>query len=604
MEQPADRRPSGSAGLGHRLARWLLVVLAVLVPAALFGVTTARAEASLGPHLARYEVTTDHLVTVDLGPLGTLVIDSPLPLTLGARVVVQEIPRDVTAVEQADTLAALGTDLESYVQFFSGPQAALDVAVRALVTDAVRRTVLAALAVAIGAGLVRVLLGRARREELEARLAPHRRDTVLATGIVLVLAATVTSSDRAEPRLPDGALASRVFDDTPLEGARLTGRLAGVIDTYGGYVVEAYLDNETFYDQARSNLQVAWEARAAADAELGALRAAIRDGSPLPAPSPPPPATGEQDEVDGPTPAPTSSPSPTQGAEDGDDDAVPRQEAGAQGTGAAEGDQAVEASDGPEVEPVTLLVVSDLHCNVGMARVIREAAELGEVDVILNAGDTTVNGTAVESYCITAFAGAVPPGVTMVVSDGNHDSVETSAQERRAGMTVLDGKVVEVAGLRILGDSDPNATRIGIGTSPVGDESAGQMGRRLAEAACADPDGVDLLLVHTPSVGSYPLGTGCVPAQVSGHAHRRIGPVSMGEGVRYVSSSTAGAAHGQPTVGPLNGIAEMTILRFDPQSRRFLDYRLIRVHPDAAVDVGLALRWPGTSDPWLRRGIR
>src|SRR5690606_36392563 len=109
-------------------ARWVRVlrgvglVLALLLPSAAWGVGTASAEATLGPHLARYEVTLDGDVTVDLGPLGTLVIDSPLPLALGARVVVQEIPNELTSLEPAETLEALGGDLRGYVQFFSAPQ--------------------------------------------------------------------------------------------------------------------------------------------------------------------------------------------------------------------------------------------------------------------------------------------------------------------------------------------------------------------------------------------------------------------------------------------------------------------------------------------------
>jgi predicted phosphodiesterase len=342
--------------------------------------------------------------------------------------------------------------------------------------------------------------------------------------------------------------ASAVFDGTPLEGARITGRLAGVIDTYGGYVVDAYRDNESFYDGAVTNLETAWAERAASDAELAVLRRSSTLRSPT---------------------APTS-PSPTTGAD-----------------GADEGS-----------EPVVMLVVSDLHCNVGMARVIRSVAEHSGATIVLNAGDTTINGTAVESYCVTAFVGAVPDGAQMVVADGNHDSEQTSAQERAAGVVVLSGEVVDVAGVRILGDSDPNATRIGVGTSLVGEETVVDAGRRLAEVACADRDGVDLLLVHNPNVGNRAQDEGCAPAQVSGHVHRRIGPTAHGEGVRFVSSSTAGAVQGQATLGPLNGVAELTILRFDPDSRSFIDYRLVRVFPDAQVSVGFAVRWPdGVAEP-------
>ena len=70
------RRAPWRPPTARRLARGVAIGLAVLVPAAAWGVTTAQTQASLGPHLAHYEVTVDHLVTIDLGPLGTVVIAS------------------------------------------------------------------------------------------------------------------------------------------------------------------------------------------------------------------------------------------------------------------------------------------------------------------------------------------------------------------------------------------------------------------------------------------------------------------------------------------------------------------------------------------------
>lgn len=550
------------------VGRGALVVLAVLVPSAVWGVATASAEGSLGPHLARYEVTLDHAVTVDVGPLGTLVIDSPLPLTLGARVVVQEIPREVTAVGAADTLSALGADLQSYVQFFTAPEATLDVAVQALLLDALRRALLAAALITGTTLAVRGALGPVRRAELWGRVRPWRALIGAGTALVLLVTTTVTASTPLSAARTDARPASAVFDGTPLEGAMITGRLAGVIDTYGRYVVDAYRTNEEFYDGAVAAVEVAWDERAAADAELQALRDALVLG-----PAGPGMPAGSV-ELQPPTPSPSATPSTT----------VPSASASASASSAA-------ATERPS-DSVVAVVVSDLHCNVGMARVIRAVAERAGADLVLNAGDTTVNGTAVESYCVNAFSQAVPDGAELVVADGNHDSDETSAQERRTGARVLDGEVIEVAGLRILGDSDPNATRVGVGTVPVGEESLVDAGRRLAEVACADEDGVDLLLVHNPNMGNATLDQGCAPAQVSGHQHRRTGPVAYRHGIRYVSSSTAGAALNQVTVGPLRGVAELTVLRFDPDTGAVTDYRLIRVHPDGSATVGLALRWP------------
>ena len=186
--------PTGpDAGVVRRWwPRVLLAVLAVLV-ALTFGVTTASVEGGFGPHEARYDITTDDTVTVDLGPLGTLQIDSPLPLTLGARVTVQEIPASVTELDQARTLAALSGDLQSYLQFFSGPQATVQDVARALIGDALWRSAGALVVLVGGWLLVRFLLGAARREELHQRVRPHVRSIAVA-GVVVALVGTLLTS--------------------------------------------------------------------------------------------------------------------------------------------------------------------------------------------------------------------------------------------------------------------------------------------------------------------------------------------------------------------------------------------------------------------------
>ena len=504
-EAPAPRR---------RAPALVAAALAVLVIALGYGVGTARVTSSFGPHTARYLVSLDSTVTVDLGPLGTIEFDSPVAGPLGARVVVQEIPEDLTALGSADTLAQLTGDLEAYVQFFSGPATTVEHVARELVTDAARRA-LAAAVVLVLAGLgLRALLGPERRRDLAAATRAHRGRIAGGAVVLVVLASLPAAVQRPEPAEPGGAV---VFEGTALEGARITGRLAGVVDTYGGMLIAEVRANDAFYAGATDAVRRAWE------------RAV--------------PAAGAGD---------------------------------------------------PDEESVTVLIVSDLHCNVGMAQVIAEVADLAGADVVLDAGDTTVNGTAVESYCVQALTDALPATATEVVAGGNHDSEETAAQHRAAGAVVLTGDVVEVAGLRILGDRDFQITRIGVGTTQAGEETLTQTGHRLADVAC-DADGVDLLLIHQPEVGQEALDRGCARTQVSGHYHRRIGPEVVGDGVRYVSSSTAGAVLGGATIGPLQGVAEMTVLRL--REGVVQDWRLVQVRPDGAAVVSEAKPWPRPVPP-------
>ncbi|NOV98980.1 metallophosphoesterase family protein [Isoptericola halotolerans] len=511
-----------------RWLRWTLAALAAVIACVGFGITTASATLSLGPHEAEYSVDTDGLVVVDLGPLGTLEIDSPLPLGLGVDVTVKEIPADLSAVGASSTLDRLVGDLDGYLQFYDSPQVTIDAVTVALLGDAARRAGLALVGVVLVGWGVRVLLGEARRRQLSASLAPRTWQLTAGVVIVAFVGTTLVSADVDGPR--QGRPASAVFEGTALEGARITGRLAGVIDTYGGQLVALYDENEAFYEAARADLGQAWnswEIRHAVRTNLGE--------------EPPDPVSGE---------------------------------------------------DGEGI--VSMLVVADLHCNTGMSTVIEEAVQRSGADVVLNAGDTTMNGTAVEKVCVDAFASAVGD-VPMVVADGNHDSVITSQQEAAHGQTILDGGTVEVAGVRILGDRDALETRIGEGTAVARERTPGEQAADLAAAACEqDPD---LLLVHTPVVGLPALDAGCVPLQVSGHTHQRFGPVQVGRGIRYVSASTAGAASGQPTVGPLRGTAEMTLLRFDTTTREWLDVQVIAVTPSGEATVYDRERMPVVVPP-------
>lgn len=548
----------GVRGPHPRLRTWAPRVaggFAVLLVALVFGVTTASTTGSLGPHVARFDVTTDSTVTVDVGPLGTVQIDSPAPLGLGVRATVGEIPRGVTDVSQAATLEALGQDLDQYIAFFSGTRATVHQVLVALAEDAARRTAVALL-VLVGAGLgVRVLLGRRRREELVRTLAPHTRQIVVGGVVVVLVATAVTGSLAPSPAVQaDSVPVSSVFDGTPLHGARITGRLGALVDTYAGQIVAAYRQNEEFYATATTSVTAAWAHWQ-------------RSGSPLAAPTAPgqPPA------------APTPAAPP---ASDGATDAVTASGAPAP----------TPTATAPPAEQVTIVLVSDLHCNVGMAPVIRALVEASGADMVVDAGDTTINGTSVEEQCVRTFADAVPDGVALVAVPGNHDSAVTEAAYAKAGAVVLDGKPRTVDGIRFFGDADPNQTLFGQSAS-TRHETEQQAGARIAKDVCEAGD-VDVLLIHNPRVAAASLDSGCVPASLSGHLHVRTDPVQVGEGVRYISSSTAGAQAGQPTLGPLHGTAELTVLRWDPTGRRFTSWQLVSVSTSATARVDDPQPWP------------
>lgn len=522
--------------------RGIVAVVVTGLLALMVGVSTAHVEAPLGPHEAAYDVTLDQEVRLDLGPLGAVILESPLPWPLGVDVVVAEIPAG--ELQDGDSpLPGLLADVEAYAQLFTVPEAAVADAAYALVADALGRTVVG-WSLLLAALAVGRLASRGRlREELKAGLArPGVTPLVAATALAAAAIVVAPAVDREAPEgRPIAALAG-----TALEGTRVTGRLGEVVDTYGGVVREAFDANAAFYDALSDGLTAAYRA----------------DDEPR-APSGPPDPVADADE--------TAEHAPPSAAEE-DGSAEPSAEP-------------TEEPSIPTPEPVTFLHVSDLHCNVGMADVIARAVELSGAEAVLDTGDTVISGTSVESFCINAFAGALDGAVPWVVATGNHDSVTTAEQERSVGFTVLDGTPVDVAGVRVLGDTDPTLTSIGAGTVPERAETVAQMGERLADTACDDGD-VDVLLVHNPRAGEAVMESGCVPLQLSGHWHRTVGPEMFGNGVRYVSTSSGGGAGGGATMGPLQSEAQMTVVRIDAATGTPLDHRIIAFTPDATVTLG------------------
>jgi hypothetical protein len=240
-----------------------------------------------------------------------------------------------------------------------------------------------------------------------------------------------------------------------------------------------------------------------------------------------------------------------------------------------------------ERDLTTAVFVSDLHCNVSMGRVVAALVAASGADLILNGGDTVVSGTAAEAFCVDAFAEAFP--VPVVVSGGNHDSVTTAVQEEAAGWHVLRGDVVEVAGLRILGDTDPRLTAIGAGTTSLRPETLAAMGVRVGERACEDD--VDVLLVHNPVAARPTARDGCAPLTLSGHWHRRVGPeATEAGGWTYVSSSSGGGNDGGRTIGTLQSTADLTVIRFADGAP--FDHSVVTVAADGTVTVAPWQRFP------------
>jgi predicted phosphodiesterase len=216
-------------------------------------------------------------------------------------------------------------------------------------------------------------------------------------------------------------------------------------------------------------------------------------------------------------------------------------------------------SSGPEA--VKLLAVSDLHNNpLGVDLTLALAGQFN-VDAVLDAGDLTDYGSPLEAKIVNSLKRLAVP---YVFAAGNHDraaviSFVKSLPEGRP----LEGKTVEVKGLRILGSPDPLAFR----RSPADVTPDGSLLNRqvtdLEEALRKEEAPPDLLLVHNPDVARAFAGR--IPVLVSGHTHRQ--EVEKIKGSIYINPGTTGAAGIRglaAPAGPRRTVYSAAILYFSP----------------------------------------
>jgi predicted phosphodiesterase len=183
-------------------------------------------------------------------------------------------------------------------------------------------------------------------------------------------------------------------------------------------------------------------------------------------------------------------------------------------TGPQPGTGRVEALAKADDE-VRILHVSDVHSNPLGLEVTHQLAERFAVDAVLDTGDLTSFGLPIEGRLGELIA-KIP--VPYLFVPGNHDSPgNREALDAVENVELVDDRVVEVKGVRILGIADPTSTA----TNEIDSAEARATKRSAAPAVMAavainEPD---VLAVHDPVMGQGAWGR--VPLIVAGHTHQR-----------------------------------------------------------------------------------
>jgi len=232
-----------------------------------------------------------------------------------------------------------------------------------------------------------------------------------------------------------------------------------------------------------------------------------------------------------------------------------------------------------------VLLVSDLHSNPIGLEFMRTLSQQFQIDFIVDAGDITDLGSPLEAGMIEGLTHLNVPHLSAA---GNHDTPEIT--RFLAGIKdtyVLNGKTLELDGLRILGVPDPlsSTTEVEIkdGNKKEQVYDAYMRSIRLALKKEGRPD---ILVVHNVFLARDLIRE--APLVVAGHDHSLS--LEGDEGGFLIDPGTTGAAglrgfysemgtpytavivYVQPNRGPLAA----DIIRYDPMSAQFsLDRQLI-----------------------------
>ena len=238
-------------------------------------------------------------------------------------------------------------------------------------------------------------------------------------------------------------------------------------------------------------------------------------------------------------------------------------------------------------DTIRVLHVSDLHLNPAAFDVIRSVVAQFQVDVVVDTGDLTDFGSVAEAAYVREIASIPAPYVYV---RGNHDSRATQAVLAELPNAVaLDGpEVVEVAGVRFLGQGDPRFTP----DKTTRDDDAPTevvlaVGRQLVGAIARAAEPPDIVAVHDP-ISAEPL-RGVTPLVLAGHKHRPDD--STEDGTRLLVQGSTGGAGLRALEGEEPTPITLSVLYLDRETRRLQAY-------DAITLGGL-----GTNDARISRSI-
>jgi len=185
---------------------------------------------------------------------------------------------------------------------------------------------------------------------------------------------------------------------------------------------------------------------------------------------------------------------------------------------------------------VRVLHISDIHNNTAAVEYVHELAQRFHVDFVIDTGDLSDYGSAVETKLSDGIGKL---GVPYLFVAGNHDSQMTVAAVRKnVNARILDGNPITLNGLTVLGLPDPSSARSGVGSVDTSTAALDSAAARLAVDYNPLKDAPDIVCVHNPREDAAVLGR--APLILCGHLHRAY-IESAGNSVVCNAGTTGGA---------------------------------------------------------------
>lgn len=207
---------------------------------------------------------------------------------------------------------------------------------------------------------------------------------------------------------------------------------------------------------------------------------------------------------------------------------------------------------------VRVLHVSDIHLAIQAWPLIREVVDSYHINFVIDTGDLSDHGTAVENETLAPIATL---GVPYVYVRGNHDSPTTVRYVKSLpNAIVLNDSSTTIHGITVAGAADTAFTP---DKTSLSQQAKTQRDALRLRAWLRHHPGVEIAAYHDPT--ALPILDGAAPTELYGHIHAQYTFLTR-DGTRVFIQGSTGGAGLRALQGEQPTPVTLTVLYIDPIS--------------------------------------